>query len=255
MNTNDFLMMSNAICPDRPVVIFEGKRMAFAEMNERANRLANALTGLGFKKGAPAAIVQVNCPQYVETYYAITKLGGIFVPMNFRAKKEELEYLLNHSEAGTIFVGERYIDLINSFRPSVPGLKNIISIDGSQEGTLFYEDLIASASPDEVFTDIEDDDVSVLLYTAGTTGRPKGVPLTHNGFATYMLGNVEPPNPETSEVNLLTVPLYHVAGIQSMLAAVYGGRSLAMMRQFEVDEWLERCRGSRPTGPCWYPLC
>lgn len=245
MNTNDFLMMSTAICPDRPVVIFEGKRLAFAEMNERANRLANALAGLGFKKGDPAAIVQVNCPQYVETYYAITKLGGIFVPMNFRAKKEELEYLLNHSEANTIFVGERYIDLIESLRPSVPGLKNFISIDKAQEGTLFYEDLMASGSPDEVFTDIEDDDVSVLLYTAGTTGRPKGVPLTHNGFATYMLGNVEPPDPEISEVNLLTVPLYHVAGIQSMLAAIYGGRSLAMMRQFEVDEWLETVQKER----------
>ncbi|MFQ5826954.1 MAG: long-chain-fatty-acid--CoA ligase, partial [Dehalococcoidia bacterium] len=245
MNTNDFLMIANSICPDRAAVIFEGRRLTFSQINERANRLANALAGLGVKKADPVAMVQVNCPQYLEAYYAITKLGGIFVPMNFRAREDELEYLLNHSEAGTLFVGERYIDLINPLRPRASGLKNIISMDRPQEGMLYYEDLLASASPEEVFTEIDDDDVSVLLYTAGTTGRPKGVPLTHNGFATYMLGNVEPPDPETSEVNLITVPLYHVAGIQTMLAAVYGGRTLAMMRQFEVDEWLETVQRER----------
>jgi len=78
-----------------------------------------------------------------------------------------------------------------------------------------------------------------LMFTAGTTGRPKGVPLTHSSFVSYMLNNVTPVDPEIEEVNLLTVPLYHVAGIQAMLAATYGGRTLAMMRQFEVKDWMK----------------
>jgi len=103
----------------------------------------------------------------------------------------------------------------------------------------FYDDLLASAVDDEVFTDIGDEDTTILLYTAGTTGRPKGVPLRHDGFVSYILENVEPANPDIAESNLITVPLYHIAGIQAMMASIYGGRTLVLMRQFEIKEWME----------------
>ncbi|GAH41363.1 unnamed protein product, partial [marine sediment metagenome] len=79
----------------------------------------------------------------------------------------------------------------------------------------------------------------ILLYTAGTTGVPKGVMLSHNSFAVYVLENVTPADPELEERNILTVPLYHVAGIQAMMAAIYGGRTLVMERQFDAKEWME----------------
>jgi len=239
MNTTEFLMITSAICPDRPAIIFEGKRFTFSELSEKVNRLANALVDLGIEKGERVAILQVNCNQYVEVYYAVAKIGAIFVPLNFRAKSEELVYMLNNSEASTLFVGERYVELVNSIRPDLPLVKHYISIEGKQEGMLDYEELLASASDEELFTDIADEDITMLMYTAGTTGLPKGVPLSHNSFSLYVLGNVNPADPEIEETNLLTMPLYHVAGAQAMLAATYGGRSLAIMRQFEVDEWLE----------------
>jgi len=92
-----------------------------------------------------------------------------------------------------------------------------------------------------------------LMYTAGTTGRPKGVPLRHSAFVVYVLENVEPANPEIEEKNLLTVPLYHVAGIQAMLAAVYGGRTLVLMSQFEVKEWLETVQREQATRAMLVP--
>jgi len=104
---------------------------------------------------------------------------------------------------------------------------------------LYYEDLVDSSPPDDVFSEIDDEDITMLVYTAGTTGRPKGVPLRHSGFASYVLENVDPASPDIEERNLLTVPLYHVAGLQAMLAAIYGGRTLVLMRQFETREWLE----------------
>lgn len=232
-------MITSAICPDRPAIIFEGKKFTFSELSERVNRLANALVDLGTEKGERVAILQVNCNQYVEVYYAVAKTGAIFVPLNFRAKRDELVYMLNNSEATTLFVGERYVELVNSMRPDLPLVKHYISIEGKQKGMLDYEELLASASDEEVFTDIADEDITMLMYTAGTTGLPKGVPLIHNSFSLYVLENVTPADPEIEETNLLTMPLYHVAGAQAMLAATYGGRSLAMMRQFEVDEWLE----------------
>ncbi|MDP6180568.1 MAG: AMP-binding protein, partial [Desulfatiglandales bacterium] len=93
-------------------------------------------------------------------------------------------------------------------------------------------------SPEEIFTEIGDEDTTILMYTAGTTGLPKGVPLSHHSFSSYLLGNVTPADPDVDETNVLTVPLYHVAGIQAMMAAIYGGRTIALMRQFEVKEWM-----------------
>ena len=84
-------------------------------------------------------------------------------------------------------------------------------------------------------------------------GRPKGVPLRHNAFVTYVLDNVDPASPEIEERNLLTVPLYHVAGIQAMLAAIYGGRTLVLMRQFEVKEWMETIQREQATRAMLVP--
>ncbi len=238
MNTTDFLSISTAICPDRTAIIFEGKRYTFSQLNDRVNRLANALSNLGVNKGDRVAILQVNCNQCVETYFAVAKLGAIYVPLNFRAKGDELTYMLNSSEANTLLVGERYIDLVDSISSGLTSVRNFISIDSKHEGMLYYEDIISSPA-EEVVTEISDDDTTMLMYTAGTTGLPKGVMLSHNSFAVYVLENVTPADPELEEKNILTVPLYHVAGIQAMMAAIYGGRTLVMERQFEPKEWME----------------
>ena len=239
MNTTEFLSITSAICPDRTAIVFEGKRLTFNALSERANQLANALDSLGLKKGDRVAILQVNCNQYVETYYGVAKIGAIFVPLNFRAKKDELIHMINHAEASVLLIGERYVEMVNEMRDEMPLVKHYISIEGKQEGMLDYEKLLADASAEEFLAEIGDEDITILMYTAGTTGLPKGVPLPHNSFSVYMLENVNPVDPEIEETNLLTMPLYHVAGIQAMIAATYGGRALAMMRQFEVNEWIE----------------
>jgi acyl-CoA synthetase (AMP-forming)/AMP-acid ligase II len=238
MNTTEFLNIATAICPDKEVIVFEGKRFTFAQLNERVNRLGNALINMGIQKGDRVATLQVNCNQCVEIYYATAKIGAIHVPLNFRAKGNELTYMLNSSEADTLFVGERYIELVNSIKPELKSVKNFVSIDSPNEGMLNYENMIASSSSDEIFTEIGDDDTTILMYTAGTTGFPKGVMLPHNSFAIYVLENVTPADPITVEKNILTVPLYHVAGVQAMMAAVYGGRTMVMERQFDPGEWM-----------------
>lgn len=239
MNTTEFLTIAAAICPDRTAIVFEGKRYSFSQLNERANRLANALANLGIKKGDRVALVQVNCNQCVETYFATAKLGAIYVPLNFRAKADEYDYMINFAEVNVVLMGDRYVDLINSVRSRLSTIKHFISIESKCDDMLYYEDLIASAPADEVFTEVDDGDTTILMFTAGTTGRPKGVMLSHSSFSTYVLENVTPADPELEEKNIITVPLYHVAGIQAMMAAVYGGRTLVMERQFDAKEWME----------------
>jgi len=254
MNTTEFLEITTAICPDRTAIIFEGKKYTFVELGERANKLADALLKLGTQKGDRLAILQVNCNQYVEAYFATAKLGGIFVPLNFRAKQAELTHMLSNAEASILFVGERYIDLVNSMRPDLPSIKHYIGIDGKPEGMLSYEELLASSSQEgETFVEINDDDPTALMYTAGTTGLPKGVPQTHNSYSFYVLQNVNPPDPAVAETNLITMPLYHVAGMQAMLAAIYGGRTIALMKQFETKEWFETAQQEKVTRAMLVP--
>jgi len=252
MNTTDFLSIATAICPDRDAVVFEGKRWTYAHTNERINRLARALNTLGVVKGDRIGMLEVNCKQYLEAYFAAAKLGAIFVPLNFRAKADELSYMLGNAEAKVLLAGSRYLEMVDDMLPQLPTIKECISIDSTSRGKSYYEDLLDSSS-DELMYEIGDEDITILMYTAGTTGRPKGVPLTHNGFISYVLDNVEPASPEIEERNLLTVPLYHVAGVQAMLAAVYGGRTLVMMRQFEVSEWLETVQRERATRAMLVP--
>ena len=238
MNTTDFLNIASAICPDKMAIVFEDKRYTFSQLNERVNRLANGLMKLGVKKGERVALIQVNCNQCVETYFAVAKMGGIYLPLNFRAKEKELAYMLNTAEATAIIIGERYVPMIKSIQPECKSLKHLITIEQKHDDMLYYEDIIENSPPDDVFAEIDDHDTTILMYTAGTTGFPKGVMLSHNSFSSYMLENVTPADPEASESNILTVPLYHVAGIQAMMAAIYGGRTLVMERQFEPEEWM-----------------
>jgi acyl-CoA synthetase (AMP-forming)/AMP-acid ligase II len=110
-----------------------------------------------------------------------------------------------------------------------------------------------AASAVDFSLEIDEDEVTILMYTSGTTGKPKGVPLRHSGFISYILENVAPADPEIEERNLLTVPLYHVAGIQAMLAAVYGGRTLVLMRQFETEKWLQTVQQEKVTRAMLVP--
>jgi len=238
MNTTEFLTITSAICPDKEAIVFEGKRYTFAQLADRTNRLGNAFTGLGLKKGERIASLMVNCNQCIETYFASAKIGGVYVPLNFRAKGSELTYMLNTADASAVLVGERYLELVESIKPSLTTMKHFISVDKPHQGMLFYNDLLKSGSPDDIFTEIGDDDMTILMYTAGTTGFPKGVMLTHKSFSIYVLDNVTPPDTDTIEKNILTVPLYHVAGIQAMMAAIYGGRTLVIERQFEPADWM-----------------
>jgi len=242
MRTNEFLMISGAIVPDRTAIQFDGDAVSFMELQQRSNRLANAMADRGVGRGDRVAFMQVNCNQAIEVYFATAQLDAIYVPINFRAKTEELEQMLEIAQPSLLFIGERYLSLVTSGGGSNKAISSqqVIILDGEgADGRETYEGLLAGASDDEmIFPEAEDDDTTVIMFTAGTTGAPKGVMLTHDSFSSFLLSTVNPADPEIEESNLLTVPLYHIAGLQAALAAVYGGRTLIVMRQFEPVEWM-----------------
>jgi acyl-CoA synthetase (AMP-forming)/AMP-acid ligase II len=249
MVITEFLDLSAMLVPERTAIAFEGKRYSYAELKERVNRLADSLSRLGLEKGDRAAILEVNCNGYVEACFATLKVGGIFVPLNFRIRQDELVYLVNKAEPKILFVGSRYADMVDGVRSQLSSVKLFIIIGGKYQGMLSYDELIASGSVEEkTFAEVKEEDTAVLMFTAGTTGFPKGVPQDHNAYSSYVLTNVDPPDMEAPpETNVLVMPLYHVAGMQALMAGIYGGRTIALMRQFDEKEWFETVQREKAT--------
>ena len=247
MNISEFLTISSAIVPEREALVFEDRRLSYEQLQDRVYRLAAALADLGVSPGDRIAAIQVNCNEHVEACFAAALLDAVYVPLNFRARADELASMINDCEPSALLVGPRYVDLVQPLRASLTSVKSFIALDEAAPGWHQYDDLLAQSAPEERFPSAGDDDLAVLMFTAGTTGASKGVMLTHDSFSSYILANVEPPDPEAEvvEKNLLTVPLYHIAGLQAVMAAVYGGRTLIVQRQFEPRGWMELVQRER----------
>jgi acyl-CoA synthetase (AMP-forming)/AMP-acid ligase II len=239
MNTTELLNITAMIVPDRHAIVFDDRRMTFGELADRVSRLANGLADLGVGAGDRVAVMQVNCNEHIESYFATAKLDAIFVPINFRARSEELSFMLNDSGVKAIILGQRYQDMLRQVKPELTTLEHQITLEAPADDFVSYEDLIANSSDEERFPAADGDDVTIVMFTAGTTGTPKGVMLSHNSFSSYILANVEPVDMEVAEKNILTVPLHHIAGVQAVMAAIYGGRTLVLQRQFDEEGWMK----------------
>jgi acyl-CoA synthetase (AMP-forming)/AMP-acid ligase II len=248
MNTAEFLQISSMVVPDREALVCEDRRITYVEMAQRVNRLANAFLSLGISRRDKVAVMSLNSPEVIETYYACARIGAAFVPLNYRAKREEITYMINNSEAATLFVGTRYLELISAIRPELAVIRNFFCYGPAAGDMKSYDELMDSGSDEEVFVETEEDDPTMLLYTSGTTALPKGVVLTHLTLSVYVTNTMNPADPEAErEVTLLSVPLYHVAGATVPLSAIWGGRTLVILPQFEPELWLEAVQNERVT--------
>ena len=113
MNTANFLSIPSTMFPDQEILVFEGTRLTYGQELERVRRLASMLRNLGIKPGDRVAMLQTNSHQFIEAYYATATLGATFVPLNYRAKPPELEYMVTAATVKALFVGDRYLDLVH----------------------------------------------------------------------------------------------------------------------------------------------
>lgn len=170
--------------PGKTCVVHDDIRLTFQQMEERANRLANALVEMGVRPDDRVAVFQTNCFQFCEMAYAIGKVGGISANLNFRLRGEEVSYILNNCTPKVLIFGERYVDLIQEIRSNLPAISHYVVIGNAPKDMEGYESLLARHASDR-FPGIPrgEDDTACLIYTSGTTGFPKGAMLTHaNGW-------------------------------------------------------------------------
>ena len=239
MNTSNFVSIPASMFEEQEILVFENTRLTYGQLWENIQRLANALRDLGIERGDTVAVLQTNSHRYVEAYYAAAHLGAVFLPVNYRAKLPELEYMLSTANTKVLIVGDRYLDLVAPLRSKLPSVKHLISMETPHDGTLHLDELIRNASPDFDPPEVEDEDTTILMYTSGTTALPKAVLLTFNDFTAYVTANVELADGTPRGTSLLCVPLYHIAGATNVMSNMFTGRKLVLLRQFDATEWLQ----------------
>jgi acyl-CoA synthetase (AMP-forming)/AMP-acid ligase II len=238
MNTANFLSIPASMLPDQEILVFGAKRSTYGELLARTRRLASALAGLGVARGKAVATLQTNASELVETYYGAATLGATYVPLNYRAKPPELEYMISAANVEVVLVGERYADLLASLLPKLPGVRHVIAYGFARDGWKDYETLLASGHEEVEDAEVDEDDVSILMYTSGTTSLPKGVQLTHGSFTAYVTNTTELADGTDRGAALVAVPFYHIAGTAQMMTTMWSGRKMVLLTQFEPNEWL-----------------
>jgi acyl-CoA synthetase (AMP-forming)/AMP-acid ligase II len=239
MNTAEFLTISGAIVPDRTAVVGEDERVTYLELQSRVNRLAQSMQAMGVGKGANVGIMAVNSPAFVEIYYATAALGATFVPLNYRAKTEELTYMVNSADVSVLFVSERYWSLYQEIKSAVPGVQHAVPLDFSPPGVRSYLELRDTGEDIPVFADTDDADPTLIIYTSGTTAMPKGVVLSYQALTALVVNTQSPADPTVDqEVVLVSVPFYHIAGATTVMSAVFSGRRLVILPAFDPQAWL-----------------
>ena len=247
MNTANFLSIPSMMFPDQEIVVFEGTRLTYGETLDRVRRLASSLRELGVKSGDRVATLQTNSHQYIESYYAAATLGATFVPLNYRAKLPELEYMVTAADVKVLFVGNRYVDAVKQLQPQFTSVQHYVSMGGQLPDMLHYEDLVAQGSADMEDAEVDESDISILMYTSGTTSLPKGVMLTYGDFTNYVVGTVEMADGSPRGTSLLCAPLYHIAGAANIMTALWAGRKIVVLRQFDPKEWLAAVQNEQVT--------
>ena len=219
-------------------MIYEDTEYTNVEMKKAASRMGNALKGLGVKRGDRVIIQMPNCPEVVQSFLAVWGLGAVVVPINFLVGDEETAYIYQDTGAQVVISSMEFLPKIEACRKQAPDLKNIILIDEQvPPHALRYHELAEKSSEEAEIEKIEDDELAALIYTAGTTGVPKGVMHTHGSLysnAKMQRDTISLPSGTTS-VGVL--PLCHSYGIASMdTSALVGGGKSVLLNSFDLEK-------------------
>lgn len=242
---------------DNPALYFYGNEMTYKRLGELVDSFTAALQQEAFEQGERVAIMLPNCPQYVISYYGILQAGGIVTQLNPMLVEKELEYILNDSDAETIIIYEHLLPVLRSIIENT-SVKRIITVNFEGKDTrdsvaIEFNSFLKRAKqlPVEVAFN-PSEDIAVLQYTGGTTGRSKGAMLTHRNLFANVLQTYEYFR-DTMELGkertLTAIPLFHVYGMTSaMNLSIFIGAKSILLPKFEIREVLQTIKETKPTS-------
>ncbi|MFY9916949.1 MAG: fatty-acid--CoA ligase FadD5 [Mycobacterium sp.] len=211
--------------PDATALRHLGQTTSWAELDRRVTALAGALSRRGVGFGDRVLILMLNRTEFIESFLATNRLGAIAVPVNFRMTPPEIAFLVSDCDAKVMIAESVLARVATAVSTLEPRLETVIVAGGAtEEGVLAYDELLAETGEPAAPVDIPNDSPALIMYTSGTTGRPKGAVLTHANLAgqamTFLFTNGADIN---NDVGFIGVPLFHIAGIANMIIGLLLG--------------------------------
>jgi len=235
--------------PDKAITVFEGETTTYQDMAWRVRELAGGLAQRGIGGGAIVALLSYNCPEFLETVFAANYLGAIAMPINWRLAAPEVRYILEHSGARVLVCDEPLVDLADEATKDTRSslLRVSLSAEPMGGGWTSLADLRGAPSS-SAYVPVAAADVHRLMYTSGTTGRPKGVMITHANLAWKNLAHIIEFGFTSSELGLACGPLYHVGALDlTTTSLIAAGATTIIHRSFEASDVVDELERSRVT--------
>jgi acyl-CoA synthetase (AMP-forming)/AMP-acid ligase II/ABC-type proline/glycine betaine transport system permease subunit len=256
MIVRDFIEKQAIQRPNKVAILFKEEKITFSDLDTMSNRLANRLLGTGVKKGDRIVLLFQNCIEFCVAYFAILKIGGIVVVLDFRLSPAEMEPIFQEAEVTAIVTNVRQKVFIDRARKTVPTLQHIV-VTGSEGEDIrdwhSYEEIIGKESAERISIPLSEEDESIYLYTSGTTGRSKGVVLTSDHL-TYFPETIHHAM-ECSDADTfgLVLPLSHIVGPVVMNLMVESGMSVSIVDEMTPKKILDAIQSHRISITCAVP--
>jgi fatty-acyl-CoA synthase len=258
LNEYDFLKRALAVYPDREAIVNGDLRLTYRQFGERVFSWARAMRGLDVRKGDRVAIISQNCHRMLDGFFGAPLIGAIYMPINFRLVASDFEYILNHGEAKVVIVEEQLVETVEQIRPQLKSVDHfIISTDTPEKrppGWQDYEMLLGSATLTEVVPiEIDENDPTTILYTSGTTGRPKGVMLTHRNVYFNAINSIIEFGLRDTDTYFHTLAMFHCNGWGLPYAVTGVGGKHVVVKKYEPGAFFDLATKEQMTFACMPP--
>ncbi len=252
MCTAEIIRKWGAETPDSTAMIFEGVNTTWAQLDARSTLVANALAGAGVGNQDRVVFLDKNGPSYFEVTFGTAKINSVLVAANWRLAGPELVYTINDSMAKVVIVGPDFIPVIEQIAAELTTVTKIVVIADHPKWES-YEDFLAAASTTDPGTMSAIGDVSMQLYTSGTTGLPKGVMLTNANLFTLFQEIATYWRFDQQSINIVAMPLFHIGGCGWAMVGMYRGGQSVIVREFVPSVVLDLMVNYRTTNALFVP--
>lgn len=234
LSVGEWITLTAERYPDVACFVYpDGSSHSFAQMDERVNQLANAMLDAGIRPRDRVALLAVDSHRYAETVLAAMKIGAVYMPLNWRLSGQEVATLLERGSPTAVFHSHRYRDLL----PDTDRIPLVVDLDDDDGRGKVYEDLLASGSRKEpaTTTTVGDEELFGLAFTSGTTGTPKGVMQSRRMMKHMVMSGLAEFHTDVGDVRYCASPMFHVTGINMILAGIARGFTSLITPQFDPD--------------------
>ena len=232
----EFARRAKRLYGSREAVVDGDQRFTYGQFLERCDRWSHALQSMGVGHGDRVAYIAPNTHSHLEGYYAVPQIGAVLVPINYRLKPDDFEYILNHCGAKVVCAHPDYFEAIDGIRDQLQTVEVFVALEGAGSDWINYEEQLVAHDPHFDSVAIDETDLITINYTSGTTARPKGVMITHRNAYMNIMGTLAHHHLSPADRYLWTLPMFHANGWTFTWINTARGMAHVCLRKVDPDE-------------------